>query len=303
MSSLCDLSPFLAKMRKDWPFPDSFSDEELRELLGLTRNGVPTLAAQLLFGLYPQCFFPRLCLTAVAVPGREMGVLGPGNVRFLDSCRIEGTLPKIFEGAMAFVMRNMRVETLTDEASGARKERTKYPIRAVREAILNALIHRDYSVYSLNMPVSLVMYEDRLEICNPGRLHCCLRLDDLGSSLPAPRNPMIATEMEELGLANNRAWGIPIMRCAMQEYGLPVPEFESGSSFCVTLRNTRIHKLSVQDKSLLHFCRTPRTRKEIAAFLGLKSVGYAMRTRVAHLVARGLLEQGLPHTPQSSKQT
>lgn len=303
MSSLCDLSPFLAKIRKYWPFPDSFSDEELRELLGLTRNGVPTLAAQLLFGLYPQRFFPRLCLTAVVVPGREMGVLGPGNVRFLDSRRIEGTLPKMFEGAMAFVMRNMRVETLTDETSGARKERTKYPIRAVREAILNALIHRDYSVYSLNMPVSLVMYEDRLEICNPGRLHCCLRLDNLGSSLPAPRNPMIAAEMEDLDLAKNRAWGIPIMRCAMQEYGLPMPKFECDSSFCVTLRNTRIHKLSVQDKSLLHFCRTPRTRKEIAAFLRLRSVGYAMRTRVAHLVDSGLLVPSLPNTPQTPRQT
>lgn len=156
------------------------------------------------------------------------------------------------------------------------------------------MVHRDYSVHSLNMPVSLVMYEDRLEICNPGRLHCCLRLDDLGSSLPAPRNSMIAKEMEELGIANNRAWGIPIMRCAMQEYGLPVPEFECDSSFCVTLHNTRTQELSLQDKSLLHFCHTPRTRKEIAAFLGLKSVGYAMRTRVAHLVAGAYSNKAFP---------
>lgn len=307
MSSLRDLTPCLAKIRKDWTFPDTPSDEisdsRFREMLGLTKDGVPTLAAQLLFGLYPQCFFPLLCPTAVVVPGVEMGDPGPGNVRFLDNSRIVGTLPEMFEGAMAFVMRNMRVEALTDEASGARKERTEYPIEAVREAVLNALIHRDYSAYSLNMPVRIVMYEDRLEIDNPGGQHGNSGLDELGSTSSAARNPLLAAEMEALGLAKNRALGIHIMRCAMQDYGLPMPEFESDSWFRVTLRNTLGQKLSLQDKSLLYFCRTPRTRREIATFLGLKSVGYAMRTRVVHLVARGLLVPTLPDTPQSPRQT
>lgn len=71
-----------------------------------------------------------------------MGETGEAGERFLDNQRIEGNIPDMLSEALQFVKRNMRVKSIIDVETGKREDRTDYPIMAVREAVINALVHR-----------------------------------------------------------------------------------------------------------------------------------------------------------------
>lgn len=114
---------------------------------------------------------------------------------------------------------------IVDSETGKRKDRTDYPITAIREAILNALVHRDYSIHTEGMPIQIIMFENRIEIRNPGGIYGRIRIDQLGKVQPDTRNPIIALELEVLKITENRYSGIPTIRRAMREYNLPKPEF------------------------------------------------------------------------------
>ncbi len=171
------LEQYLSKLKAGRPNLSKLKTEEVCELVGLTREGVPTLAAVLLFSLFPQGYFPQLCVTAVSVPGTEVGQLGPEGERFLDNRRIEGTLTEMLEEALAFVRKNIKIKTIIDTETGKRADREDYPLTAVREAVLNALIHRDYSLHTEGMPIQLLLFEDRFEVRSPGGLYGRLRID------------------------------------------------------------------------------------------------------------------------------
>lgn len=81
----------------------------------------------------------------MVVPGTQIGEHDGINSRFLDNKRIEGTIKTMVDEAITFCKRNMKVQTIIDPQTGKRRDRTEYPIKAIREAVLNALIHRDYS--------------------------------------------------------------------------------------------------------------------------------------------------------------
>lgn len=110
--------------------------------------------------------------------------------RFLDNQRIEGNIAEMLDGAIQFVNRNMRVKTIVDPETGKRKDRTDYPITAIREAVLNALVHRDYSIHTEGMPIQLIMFENRMEIRNLGGIYGRIRIDKLGKVQPDTRNVM-----------------------------------------------------------------------------------------------------------------
>ena len=148
--------------------------------MGITVKGVPTLAGILSFSLYPQTWFSQLCITAVSVPGTEIGDTEQDGSRFLDNKRITGAIPEMLDDAVEFVRKNMRTKTVIDN-DGHRADRTEYPIVAVREAVLNALIHRDYSLLSENTPVSIEMYRDRMEINSKGGIYGGGPLSQLGT--------------------------------------------------------------------------------------------------------------------------
>lgn len=284
------------------------------EMLNITRDGVPTLAAVLNFCLYPQGYFPQLGITAIVVPGTEIGDIDASadSARFLDNRRIEGTIPSMVEDALSFCKRNMKVRTIIDANTGERTDRPEYPIDALREAILNALIHRDYSLYTEGTPVQIDFFTDRLEIHSPGSLYGRMSVEQLGVARPDLRNPALAVMTEALTKAENRYSGIPTMRRVMKEYGLPEPKFENRQhEFVVTLYNTPIKKAEAEpptDKiepkaeTLLEFCRVPRTRKEIADFYGMKTVFYVMKHYVEPLLEAGQLAPTMPDKPSSRKQ-
>lgn len=105
-----------------------------------------------------------------------------------------------------------------------------------KEAILNALVHRDYSVHTEGMPIQIIMYEDRIEIRNPGGVYRRIKIDQLGKVQPDTRNPVIASELEVLKVTENQYSGIPTIRKTMKEHHLPQPEFlEERGSFVVKL--------------------------------------------------------------------
>jgi len=307
------LERYLVRAKNGRPNLSQMKADEVCELMGMMREGVPTMAAILLFGRFPQAYFPRICVTAVSIPGTEIGQLGPEGERFLDNRRIEGTLTQMLEDSLSFVRKNMRIKTIIDPKTGKRADREDYPLTAVREAILNALIHRDYSIHTEGMPIQILLFEDRLEIRSPGGLYGRLRIDQLGKVQPDTRNPVLVSALEVMGVTENRYSGIPTIRRELERAGMQPPEFQQEhGTFVVCFRKAKMKPQAVApdteydcdstEENLLQFCSVPRSRQEIAEFLKIKSVPYAVKAHVMPLVEQGLLTMSLPEKPKSSKQ-
>ena len=210
------LEEYIELLKKGKPRLAVIPDEEIYELMSIKRDDRITLSAVMNFCPYPQAYFPQLCIIATVVPGTEIGTIGDQGERFTDNQRIEGNISDMLDGAMQFVNRNMRTKTIINPYTGKREDRPDYPITAVREAVLNALVHRDYSIHTEGMPIQLIMYEDRMEIRNPGGIYGRIKIDQLGKVQPDTRNPVIASELEVLKITENRYSGIPTIRRMMQ---------------------------------------------------------------------------------------
>ena len=299
---------YIEKLKFGKPHLSAMDEETVLELMSIKRNDDITLMAVMLFSPYPQAYCPQLCITAVVVPGTELGVEGSNGERFLDNHRIEGTIPEMLDAAIAFVRRNMRTKTIVNPETGKRGDRTDYPITAIREAILNSLVHRDYSIHTEGMPIQILMFDDRIEIHNPGGIYGRIKVDQLGKVQPDTRNPVLATALEVLGITENRYSGIPTIRRELKKNDLPDPVFEDRrGQFSVTFFNsTDNHPVEVdfddKTRGLVEFCKTPRTRKEIADYLGLESISYVIKDYVMPLVEKGIIKLSIPDKPRSSKQ-
>lgn len=280
---------------------DNVSDEEILELMGVTSDGKPTLAGLMTFSKYPQTYFPQLCITAVALPGTEMGETGTDGERFIDNKRITGAIPDMLEEAVEFVRTNSRTKTIIDD-NGKRVDKNEYPIKAVREAILNALVHRDYSIYTENTPIRIEMYRDRMEVRNIGGLYGKISIDALGKVHPETRNAALANMLELLNITENRYSGIPTMRREFLNAGLPAPNFSViHGEFKVVMRNGYLNNSDSIEDSILDFCEIPRSRAELIAFTG-KSRNYVLQQMIAPLVECGKLKLTMPDKPKSSNQ-
>lgn len=296
------LNKYILLLKGGKPKLAAMDEQSIYELMSITRNRNVTLSSVLLFGLYPQAYFPQFCITAVVVPGKEIGEVDSDGARFLDNARIEGTIPEILEEAIAFVKRNMRKKTIINPETGKREDRTDYPVTAIREAILNALVHRDYSIHTEGMPIQVLMFEDRIEIRNPGGIYGRMSIDQLGKVQADTRNPVLALALEVLGITENRYSGIPTIRREMKAYNLvPAEFFDERGNFIVKFYKKMLEE-SNADNNLIDFCRTPRSRKEICEFLGVKSVSYAMKRYIQPLIERGEIKLTMPDTPKSTKQ-
>ena len=110
-----------------------------------------------------------------------------------------------------------------------------YPAEVVREAVANALLHRDYSPYSRGTPVQITLYADRLVVASPGGLFGAITEDDLGGEgVTSTRNPVLAKLLQDVRLpetgrmvCENRSSGIPTMLRELRRAGSPPPEFHS----------------------------------------------------------------------------
>ena len=296
------LDKYIILLKEGKPKLAAMDEQSIYELMSVTHNHNVTLSSVLLFSPYPQAYFPQFCITAVVVPGKEVGEVDDDGARFLDNARIEGTIPEMLEEAISFVKRNMRKKTIINPATGKREDRTDYPITAVREAILNALVHRDYSIHTEGMTIQILMFEDRMEIRNPGGIYGRMSIDQLGKVQADTRNPVLALALEVLDITENRYSGIPTIRREMKAYNLMPAEFsDERGNFIVRFYKKTLEN-STEDNNLIEFCRTPRSRKEISEFLKIKSVAYAMKRYVQPLIESGKIKLTIPDTPKSTQQ-
>lgn len=267
----------------------------------IANNGIPTLAGIMTFSKYPQGYFPQLCITAVSLPGTEQGTVGSDGERFIDNKRITGAIPDMLEEAVEFVRKNSRTKTIIDD-NGHRADKSEYPIKAVREAILNALVHRDYNIHTENVPIRIEMYRDRMEITNSGGLYGRISIDALGKVRPETRNAVLANVLELLKITENRYSGIPAMRSEFANAGLPAPIFSViHGEFRVVMKNGLFTETMPAADSLAEFCTIPRSRSEIVAFVG-KSKNHVMSQIVNPLVESGRLKLTMPDKPKSPNQ-
>lgn len=304
------IDDYIEKQQIDKPEFAKLPREIQEEMLNITRDGKPTVAAIMNFCVYPQGYLPQLAITAIRVPGFEIGEVDDNDARFIDNKRINGTLAEMMKGALSFCMRNMKIATIIDSETGKRADKTEYPIKAIREAVLNALIHRDYSHFTEGTPVQIIFFADRLEIHSPGSLYGRMTIDQLGISKPDLRNPALALIAESQTEAENRYSGIPTIRMAMKEHGLPEPIFENRrNEFIVTLRNSVQHietkensERPAEVKNLIDFCKEPKSRQEIADFLGLKTVFHVSKKYIDPLIESNELQMTIPEHPKSKNQ-
>ena len=300
------LKRYIEAVKKERRNLSELADDEILELMGITVKGIPTLAGVLSFAKYPQAWLPQLSITAVVVPGTEISETDADRARFIDNKRLTGPVPDMLNDAVEFVRKNMRTKTIVD-SDGKRADKDEYPIVAIREMILNALIHRDYSMLAENTPIGIEMYRDRISITSKGGLYGGEPLEQLGHGRPETRNPALANIMKLLKVTENRYSGIPTIRREAEKAGLPEPEFRvSRGLFSVIMRNglgiepEEIDKSDIRN-AVLKYCTIPRTRDELIEFTG-KSRYYTISSIVQPLIDQGKMRLTIPEKPKSPKQ-
>lgn len=299
-----EINNFILKAKIDKPLFSSLDDNTIKEMLSITNKGLPTLSTVLNFCVYPQGYFPQLCITAISVPGLSIGDTGADSERFTYNKRIEGTISQMLDEAIAFCTRSMKTKTIINPKTGKREDKDEYPIKAIREIIINALIHRDYSSFTEGTPIQICFFSNRLEIHSPGGLYGKTTVEELGKTRPDIRNPALARMCEMLLQTENRYSGIPTIIKEMKEAGLREPVFENRiNEFVVTLYNDSMPVNKVlSDDDIIDYCKEPRSRKEIADFLGIDTVYYVMDKYINPLLQKDLLKMTYPDKPKSKKQ-
>lgn len=210
------------------------SDADLLENSGFTVKGVPTVAGLLTLAEFPQKYFRNFYISASVCGSNET------DARILDGEHIDGSISEMLEAAMRFINRNTRHSILFKGVN--RIDIDQYPEIALRELIMNALVHRDYGRYSEGRCINLVVYPDKIVIASPGLLYGSMTISDLctaGISREI-RNPAITSGLEFLMRTENKGTGIRVARQAMQKQGLKEPEFEQDvatDTFIVTLKS------------------------------------------------------------------
>ena len=171
----------------------------------------------MLFGNNPVEWCPQTRVRAARFRGND-------RTDFIDNKVFERSLFSLVESLVAFVQSHIPVASSFDRDDVKRRDRLAYPLPAVREAIVNALVHRDYSAFDGGM--SVAVYDGRIEFWNSGSLPDEMTVDDLRTTHPSrPINPDIAQVCFLYGLMER--WGIGTQKIirACVESGLPEPEW------------------------------------------------------------------------------
>lgn len=220
-----DMEAVTAYLRRRAPsFAETQPVERLAQTLGLVvgigNRTSPTAVGLLCFGHLPQLARPEWGIAAVRINGLSMA--DPISTRV----ELEGQLRSLRDGGLAFVREQTR---------GVEGELAEYPEEAVREALVNALVHRDYR---LTARISLRIFDDRLEIWSPGGMASQLDPEQLAhvGGVSFARNPILAATARSLGLVDQIGRGMPTIRRAVIESCGRNPLLKpSGADFLVSL--------------------------------------------------------------------
>ena len=272
--------------------PGGRNPENLLLGLGLLRDGVLLRAAAVLFGNAERLEFDMpQCLLRVA---RFRGV---DRSEFLDNRQFNGNAFAILRSAERFLRDTVPIASRFESSRLERIDEPLYPPLATREALANALCHRDYAMGGGS--VGLAAYDDRLEVTSTGPLHFGLTPDDLfGPHESRPWNPVIARTFYRRGIVEEGGRGTLKMADLAISAGLPRPEIEERGD-CVTVRFRRADYVPSRRKgndllerqkailALLNHARDGLTLREIHARLPSHTSERQVRRSLSELRDQG----------------
>lgn len=203
-----------------------WSDDELLQALGAVRRNAqgawqPTVAGLMLLGkpvALRRCF-PMTRVDYIRVPGRDWV---PDPDRRFDTVELRDPLFRLIRRAQAAILDDLPKAFGLAEGELQRQDSPLVPQRVIREAVVNALMHRSYR---LQAPVQIIRYSNRLEIRNPG--FSLKSPDHLGDPGSVPRNPRVAAALYDTRFAETKGSGVRVMREMCERAGLAPPLFES----------------------------------------------------------------------------
>lgn len=206
----------------------------LRDSGAIDPHGTPTVVGILLFAKNPQAFLPNSGIVFVKFPGvdarAEGGAMGYGRRE-----EIGGPLSRVIEKAWQTVFEEMRVGAIVKGPQ--REEVLEYPELAVREALVNAVCHRDYRLKGRRIEIR--KFSDRMEISSPGGLAGYITLDNIIEE-HFSRNPRLVQGLYQWGYIEELGLGIDRMIEELTVQGHPQPKFNATNySFTVTMSNMR----------------------------------------------------------------
>jgi ATP-dependent DNA helicase RecG len=266
----------------------SLGTTEILNNLSLMKGNVTKNAGVLLFCGNVFKFFASATITCALFQGTS-------KVIILDKKEFEADAYSNFTGAMNYLKSKLNSELII--TSGIREENLELPEKALREALLNAMVHRDY-LKGANIQVHI--FSDRVEITNPGGLVKGIRYEDLGKK-SASRNNLLFGVMQRMGLVERIGSGIGRMREQMKKYGLSEPEIETDENwFTITFRRQEAKGRLVEkfgegseksSEKILELIRQNKSisAKEISSILKISD--RAVEKNIAKLKSKGILKR------------
>jgi ATP-dependent DNA helicase RecG len=294
---------------------------QILDNLELAHEGKMNLAGLLLFAEKPQLFKPIFIIKAVCFPGTSIAAK-----EYLDSEDFEGSLQQQYEGAVAFIMRNLR-----KEQRGRNVNTTgisEIPRFVFEELLVNALIHRDYFV---NGSIRVLVFSDRIEIISPGTLPNHLTVEAIKMGVSVVRNPIIVSFITK-GLLPYRGLGSGIRRALEGSANIDFFDDRTTCAFTVTIwRDKNIQSLvkqkttakaesegrvkagsrqsekaesetSIEDRILIGLQQGTLSKIEIARVLGKKRPDGQVNLAIRQMLKKGEIERTIPEKPNSRLQ-
>lgn len=228
--------------------------EALERLNVLTHQEIPTLAGYLTLATYPQKELPQLVIDVTVHQGVEKST--DSSVRFLDRRICDGPLPWAINDAVRAVTRNLQTRRIVRGTSG--EDVAEIPETVLREAITNAVAHRDYSDYVRGQQAAVDVYTDRVEITSPGGFWGDRTPENVFDGRSASRNEVLSklltivpSGVGEGTVGENQGSGVPRMVHAMREHGLPLPDYSHSDIDHVTVVLRRFGLLEPETRAWL----------------------------------------------------
>ena len=213
--------------RKQSGMDDVLEERLLLENLQLfTTNGLMKNAGVLLFAKDVSRFVSTAAVRCLLFKGTTKRYI-------LDDKLVEGSLIEQYQGAITYLQSKLELRyDIEGQGAGPRREYLELPEVALREAVLNALTHRDY--YERGAQIMVEVYDNRVEVTNPGGLVAAVPVEQFGQR-SFSRNPLVFGLLHRAHLIEKVGSGVARMRNAMQSAGLPPPVFSLEGIFGVVL--------------------------------------------------------------------
>ncbi|MBI4613324.1 MAG: putative DNA binding domain-containing protein [Planctomycetes bacterium] len=288
--------------------------EDIMERLGVLRDGVITQAAQILYGTRFLPDYPQGKLKL----GRFRGTEITGDI--VDNKQEHMHAFAMVREAMAWLDRTLPLAARFPKGTIFREDRLPVPAEALREILLNAVMHRDYS--DAGGYVAVAVFDDRIEISSRGRLPSSVTVEDLlGPHQSELRNPLIAEAFHRTGAVE--IWGRGTNRVIdeCRHYGVAPPSFEERQGFVIVTFKATITETaapsrpesrpelrpesrpeSLDKRVLRSLGGRPLSRAELSARVGHKGVSGQLKKVIRDLVRLGVIEHTIPEKPNSRLQ-